>query len=187
MPAHHEAWRGAFRAAGASFDFDWDLFISRAGMGLKQTVVELNAQFGESMDPAWVVAEQRRLFRQLESALRPIQSVVEVAEAQRGKLPMCVASGGEKPVVLGALERLKIRGWFDHVVCTIDVAQGKPAPDLFLHCAELMGVAPETCLVFEDGTMGFEAAERAGMGWVAADGTGRNSETHGLGLKPSAQ
>ncbi|WP_155958181.1 HAD-IA family hydrolase, partial [Klebsiella aerogenes] len=43
------------------------------------------------------------------------------------------------------------------------VAQHKPAPDTFLLCAERMGVAPETCVVFEDADFGLEAAKRAGM------------------------
>jgi beta-phosphoglucomutase-like phosphatase (HAD superfamily) len=43
------------------------------------------------------------------------------------------------------------------------VANGKPAPDLFLHAAERMGVAPERCVVVEDSRSGVEAARAAGM------------------------
>lgn len=49
------------------------------------------------------------------------------------------------------------------VVGADQVAAPKPAPDTFLHCAELMQVAPERCVVFEDSVLGLEAAERAGM------------------------
>lgn len=44
-----------------------------------------------------------------------------------------------------------------------EVAQGKPAPDLFLHAANRMHVAPSHCLVVEDSAPGIEAAARAGM------------------------
>ena len=44
-----------------------------------------------------------------------------------------------------------------------DVAQGKPAPDLFLATAAAEGVAPENCVVIEDSTTGARAAAAAGM------------------------
>ncbi len=43
------------------------------------------------------------------------------------------------------------------------VARGKPAPDLFLHAAEEMGVRPEDCVVVEDSPAGIDAARRAGV------------------------
>ncbi|MFE1598762.1 HAD family hydrolase [Methylobacterium sp. ID0610] len=43
-----------------------------------------------------------------------------------------------------------------------DVARGKPAPDLFLHAAACMGVAPERCLVIEDSRYGVQGAVAAG-------------------------
>jgi HAD superfamily hydrolase (TIGR01509 family) len=43
------------------------------------------------------------------------------------------------------------------------VAAGKPAPDLFLHAAQMMHTSQEHCLVVEDSPAGVEAARRAGM------------------------
>ena len=43
------------------------------------------------------------------------------------------------------------------------MANGKPAPDIFLKAAELLGVAPEKCLVIEDAAPGVIAAQAAGM------------------------
>jgi beta-phosphoglucomutase-like phosphatase (HAD superfamily) len=44
-----------------------------------------------------------------------------------------------------------------------EVANGKPAPDLFLHAAQRMGVDPAACAVVEDSRYGVEAARAAGM------------------------
>jgi beta-phosphoglucomutase-like phosphatase (HAD superfamily) len=44
-----------------------------------------------------------------------------------------------------------------------DVRDGKPAPDLFLHAAQTMGVPPKRCLVVEDSRFGVQAARAAGM------------------------
>jgi HAD superfamily hydrolase (TIGR01509 family) len=52
------------------------------------------------------------------------------------------------------------------VVGADQVANPKPAPDTFLRCAELLGVEPARCVVFEDARLGMEAATRAGMAVV---------------------
>ena len=44
-----------------------------------------------------------------------------------------------------------------------DVQNGKPAPDIFLLAAEKLGVAPESCFVFEDSANGIRAGHSAGM------------------------
>jgi beta-phosphoglucomutase-like phosphatase (HAD superfamily) len=47
---------------------------------------------------------------------------------------------------------------------------GKPAPDLFLHAAAAVGVAPENCVVIEDSPSGIRAAQSAGMHVLAFTG-----------------
>jgi len=56
---------------------------------------------------------------------------------------------------------------FGAVVTSEDVVHGKPAPDIFLHAASLIGAPPETTLVFEDAPLGVQAALAAGMHVVA--------------------
>ena len=52
---------------------------------------------------------------------------------------------------------------FDAVVTRADVANGKPAPDIYLEVARRVGVSPDECLVLEDSVPGCEAALAAGM------------------------
>ncbi len=56
---------------------------------------------------------------------------------------------------------------FDALCGREDVAQVKPAPDLFLLAAERLGVPPSACVVFEDSPNGMRAARAAGMLCVA--------------------
>jgi HAD superfamily hydrolase (TIGR01509 family) len=52
-----------------------------------------------------------------------------------------------------------------------DVTQGKPHPETFVRAAELMGVAPQHCVVFEDTDMGRKAAVDGGMACFMVDNT----------------
>ena len=56
---------------------------------------------------------------------------------------------------------------FEHIVTAEDVAHGKPAPDIFLKAAELAGVPPHRCIVFEDSPLGVQGGLAAGMAVVA--------------------
>ena len=78
--------------------------------------------------------------------------------------PYCVASSGDHERIRTALTAVGLYDRFDgHVFSAQDVPHGKPAPDLFLHAAAAMGIAPERCLVVEDSPLGVEAARAAGM------------------------
>lgn len=167
MPLHHEAWIAALRKHGAPFIFDWQLFTSRAGKTLERTVEELNAQFGSKLDVARVAADQRLGYEARLESIQPIADVVAFArERRRLGFPLSVASGGDALTVERTLRAIGVGGLFPIVVTAAEVARGKPAPDLFLLAAERMGVAPETCLVFEDSELGILAARSAGMGSV---------------------
>jgi len=167
MPLHQRAWLAALRKYGASFDFGWELFMSRAGKSIELTVAELNAEFGTALDPALVSAAQRAEYDVLALGVKPIAEVVAYARS-RALLgyPVSVASGGDAPTVARTLRTIGAADLFPIVVTVEDVVHGKPAPDLFLLAAKRMGVDPAECLVFEDSLLGIIAAERAGMGAV---------------------
>ena len=163
MPLYHRAWQRALAAHGATFEFGWELFMSRAGMSTALTVEGLNASFGTTLEVASIEARQHAEYLLLIDGVRPIDAVVAIAREYAGKLPMSVASGGSRPLVERTLELIGVRELFPVVVVAADVPKGKPEPDIFLLAAKRMGVAPERCLVFEDGVPGLVGAERAGM------------------------
>jgi HAD superfamily hydrolase (TIGR01509 family) len=102
-----------------------------------------------------------------------------IDEARELSFGLAVASSSPSAWVHPWLERHGLMPLFD-VVCTRDdVQRVKPAPDLFLVAAERMGVAPASCLVFEDSPNGLQAAHAAGMTSVAVP----NRLTRGLPLR----
>jgi HAD superfamily hydrolase (TIGR01509 family) len=80
------------------------------------------------------------------------------------KTPVCIASSSDLDRVTFSLSLAKLSAFFDgHVFTSQMVKRGKPAPDLFLHAAASMGVAPARALVIEDSVAGVVAAKAAGM------------------------
>jgi len=84
---------------------------------------------------------------------------------------LALASGSERVIVDEVLSLTKLRSFFSAVVTASDVERGKPAPDIFLRAAELIGTAPEACWVIEDSKPGVAAGLAAGMCVVAITNT----------------
>ena len=104
--------------------------------------------------------------------LVPLPGLMEfLAELKKAAIKIAVATSGPKDNVRFVLERLALEPWFDQVVTGIDVANSKPAPDIFLLAARRLGLPAERCLVFEDSTAGIEAAHRAGSPCIALSTT----------------
>jgi len=61
------------------------------------------------------------------------------------------------------LDHLPIQPYFDAIITADDVSVSKPNPEVFLKCADKLGIAYENCIVFEDAPKGVEAARNAGM------------------------
>jgi HAD superfamily hydrolase (TIGR01509 family) len=130
---------------------------------------EVQARLGDTLPAGWE-ARFGPLYRQVfESDLTPVDGVPEALE--QIELPSCVASSSNHEwlqLVLGLTglyERFEGR-----IFSASEVAQGKPAPDLFLHAAEQMGSTPARCVVVEDSRYGVHAARAANMRVLAFAG-----------------
>jgi len=102
------------------------------------------------------------LFAAFRRDLKPITGVADVL--RRLSIPKCVASSSASARLALSLEVTGLASLCGaHIFNATMVSRGKPAPDLFLHCAERMGAAPARTLVVEDSVSGIAAAVAAGM------------------------
>lgn len=108
----------------------------------------------------------RRVFAAFEQELEPMAGAAEVlAKLAADGVPFCVASSGSHERIRVGHRKTGLDRWFEdaRIFSSQDVGKGKPAPDLFLHAARRMRVAPERCVVVEDSPLGVRAAVAAGM------------------------
>jgi HAD superfamily hydrolase (TIGR01509 family) len=107
-----------------------------------------------------------RVFAAFERQLQPVDGVMDIlGKLAAGGVPYCVASSGSHERIRVGHRKTGLDRWFDDsiIFSAQDVGRGKPAPDLFLHAARAMGVAPERCAVVEDSPLGLAAGKAAGM------------------------
>ena len=161
MPGHFAAWVAALRVGGG--DITEEQFYRLAGVTSAAIIDLLNQEHGYALNIEETVQAKEKLYVEGLHDAREITAVTDIARAHAGRVPMAVASGGLRSVVNATLDSLSLRPLFDAIVTADDVIQGKPAPDIFLKAAELLGVAPEDCIVYEDGDPGIVAARAAGM------------------------
>lgn len=91
----------------------------------------------------------------------------EAVRAMAELMPVGIASSSPVVLIEAAIEELGIGDVVSAHVSTEQVERGKPAPDGYLRCCELLGVDPTKCLAIEDSTAGIRSALAAGMAVVA--------------------
>jgi HAD superfamily hydrolase (TIGR01509 family) len=115
--------------------------------------------------PEWDERYRARLHDAFHAELTAVHAVSDAIDAITGAgLATCVASSGTHDKLALTLGLTGLWPRFEgRIYSTTEVARGKPAPDLFLHAASRMGVAPSRCAVIEDSRYGVAAAREAGM------------------------
>jgi HAD superfamily hydrolase (TIGR01509 family) len=109
---------------------------------------------------------QRETLVAFAAGVAPITGVRAVLQELRSRgVAFCVASNGSHDKMQMTLTHTALAEFFPHSrrFSATDVAQGKPAPDVFLYAAQKMGVQPAECVVIEDSPSGGRAARLAGM------------------------
>ncbi|MDR1054936.1 MAG: HAD family phosphatase [Prevotellaceae bacterium] len=106
-------------------------------------------------------AYYRKIFK---PHMQPLKGLLDLLKTfKANNIKMAVGSSAPTVNVDFVLDGLDIRHYFDQVVDSSGVAKAKPAPDIYLKAAKLLGVEPVNCVVFEDAIAGIEAARQAGM------------------------
>lgn len=163
MSLHTRAWRLYLHGLGIQAS---DQEIEQRMHGRRND--DIVADFlGAALSPAEVVehgAAKERLYREL---MRPelerclVPGIVDFLGRQSGT-PIGLASNAEVANIDLVLDAAGLRSRFAVIVDAGQVSRPKPYPDVYLRAAEMLGVSPPDCVVFEDSPAGVEAARSAG-------------------------
>src|SRR5581483_7187596 len=125
-------------------------------------LADAEARLGHRVPDGWWERGEERIRAAYATELGPVPGIAEALAAI--ELPMCVASSSGHDSLRFKLELTGLYERFEgRIFSAADVANGKPAPDLFLYAASRMGADPSRCVVVEDSRYGVEATRAAGM------------------------
>lgn len=137
------------------------------GRGLAAVIVTMGETFGFPVEVARDTGALVETFiaRVEQLALKP--GCLALLDAAEGQVPVAVASSSPLRLIEAVLRRFTLTPRFHAVISGESVPHPKPAPDIFLHTAAQLGVAPDRCAVFEDSIAGVTAGRAAGMFVIA--------------------
>ncbi len=125
---------------------------------------ELEKRCGKKFDWNKINQQRERTIREKLETQKARPGIIDfLEEANKIGLKMAIASSSSKGWVLGWVEKLKIKNYFEQFFNRDDVERIKPAPDLFLSSCEALNIKTSEALVLEDSENGLKAATSAGI------------------------
>lgn len=166
-PRHERAFREIFHELGygENHGIDFRAYIGRSDRALWLDFIEKHRPPRPLEE--LLAAKQNRLIQILRREQPIFEGLPELVENLARHYVLAVASGSNHPVIDEVLAMKQLRRFFSAVASTQDVGKTKPAPDVFLHAARLLGMPPARCCVIEDSAAGVAAARAAGMDVIA--------------------
>ena len=140
-----------------------ELVTKFVGRDLDSIQKDVERALGRSLGMRFQTKLQRDTFNLFEKELLPIHGIEKALAAI--DTAKCIASSGNHTKIQLCINLTGLSDFFSPktIFSASDVPEGKPAPDLFLHAADQMGVNPSNCIVIEDSVPGVTAAHAAGM------------------------
>lgn len=154
-----------------------------AGVSIKDMLARIALERGDALPDGFEDLVIRREDEAYAELLEPISGIREAILSI--PLRRCVASSSLPERIFGSLAATGLDDLFAENArfSTALVANGKPAPDIFLHAARQMGERPQSCIVIEDSVPGVKGAVAAGMRVIGFTGGRHCGDGHGEHLE----
>jgi HAD superfamily hydrolase (TIGR01509 family) len=166
-PLHERAFREVFDeiGLGRSHGIDFLAYFGKSDLVLWRDFI---ARHRPAQSLEELAQRKEEKFAALLKQEEPVfDGLIELLEKLKKKYPLALASGSRHVTIRAVLAVRDLGRFFPVAVSSEDVAHGKPAPDIFLRTAQLLGVRPAECCVVEDSEAGVEAGLAAGMTVIA--------------------
>lgn len=109
--------------------------------------------------------------KEMENNLVTVPGAVEAVQALASVARLGLVSGSGRDEILFALDRMKVRDYFEVILGAEDYPRSKPAPDGYAKALQHLNGSVQNSLVFEDSTAGIDSAKTVGISVVAITST----------------
>ena len=164
---HYLAWKALADSLGAPFDRKENNRL-RGVSRMASLEIVLEKYTGPALsdeEKAALAEKKNEMYREYLKQMSPADLSAEVKEtldALRAKgLKLAIGSSSKNTPFI--LERIGLKGYFDAISDGNNITHSKPDPEVFVKAADMLGIAPERCLVVEDAVSGAEAGHAGGM------------------------
>lgn len=147
-------------------NYDWTRFH---GVSWHEVASRITADHLPQADPVDLAWRLHEIWEHVcaDDPPPPLPGAREAVVAAHTRMRTAIVSSAFRDSIDRVVRRLQLEAFVTCRVGAEQYARSKPAPDGFLHAAGILGVAPASCLVFEDSIAGLESARAAGMSVVA--------------------
>jgi beta-phosphoglucomutase len=172
---HYKSWKVIFGKFGLKYPksrFEID-FGKTTRQIIEEFLNENGFELGEK-EINLLDYEKEEVYRDLikKEGIQPFAGAVElIRSCKEVGFKVAIASSGPSQNIKTVVDVLKINDFIDVITSGMEVEHGKPHPEIFLRCAQRLGVDPSECVVIEDALWGVKAAKSAGMFCIAVTNT----------------
>ncbi len=163
-------WNEARRVMAAERGIDWNADDHRACMGVSTRtwasymIRRLNLDLEPEQVEAHIIGTMADLYAHRIPYLPGAVDAVHLAALH---FRTGLASGSPRVLIDAVTNATDMHQQFQAIVCSDELPRGKPAPDVYLKAAELLGVRPDRCVCVEDSANGILSGRNAGMYVIA--------------------
>lgn len=164
QPIHYEADKLALKSVG--IDVSYNDLEKYAGTSNINRFTRFKKDFNLILSIKDFISIQQNIIFSLvaKAELLPISGIKELLESLKSNdIKIAVASSSSYIFIDTILNSINVKNYFTQVVSGEDMANSKPAPDIFLATAAKLNTEPSECVVIEDSMNGVLAAKEAGM------------------------
>jgi len=164
------AYKEAFKKFGLEIS-DSDFLKNRGKKNVFQTIcIEYNVKLDLKK---WLEEKKRIYWNLIEEGIEAAPGVKSLIESlYREGYKQAIASSTSRANILFILKKLKLRDYFEVIISSEDVKNGKPDPEPFNKAKNELGLKSSDCIVIEDSSVGILAAKRAGIKCIAINTSG---------------
>lgn len=145
-----------------------------SGCSHGETLSCLSREYGGRWDKGIIAERMDEIYKEIVAAegLSSCPGILQLLNAlMKAAIPFTLGSSGPRSKVSFSLKSAGLDSYFPRFICGDDVSRAKPAPDIYLAAADLLGLQPSQCLALEDAPNGIRAALDAGMQTVGVPHT----------------